>query len=289
MSEIIDLTNDNMPTVIAQPARRPRAPPKCGYCAVPGHTVRSCNDPEVMNTLRQLHQMVNRYPTYETVINWLHTLDVKVLQLIVSKYTYTAYRKNSKQMCIDILSVAISDNYREEERRMMISLQSVFRYGDMLIWTAVQGLQNVPQLYRQYCAQFMEDETNPLPTEEECQILVSSIQNHYISQNISYYTAKRFNGFIMYKYDEFRRGTARTTSNAIKYVLTRKTITIPIQIECPICMETKETPNIITTTCSHQFCKECITNLVHKTPRNRCNCPLCRNPIHKIIQETLQT
>jgi hypothetical protein len=287
MSEIIDLTNDEMPSVRAQPIqKKTRAPPKCGHCGIQGHTVRSCNDPEVMNKLRQLHQMVYRYPPYETVINWLHTLDVKVLQLILSKYTYTVYRKHSKEMCIDALSVVISDKYREEERRMMISLESVFRYGDLLIW--IEGLQNVPQLYRQYCAQFMEDETTLPPTEEECQILVDSIQNHHISQNISYYIAKRFNEFIMYKYTEFRRGTARTTSNTIKYMLTRKPITIPIQIECPICMETKETPNIITTTCSHQFCKECITNLLHKTTRNRCNCPLCRNPIHKIIQETLQ-
>jgi hypothetical protein len=241
-----------------------------------------------MNTLRQLHQMVYRYPPYETVINWLNTLDIKVLQFILSKYTYSVYRKHSKEMCIDALSVFISDKYREEERRMIISLESVFsRYGDMLVWA--QGNENIPQLYRQYCGQFMEDETNLPPTEEECQILVSSIQNRNISPTISYYTAKRFNNFIMYKYSEYRRDHRRTTSNnTIKYVLTRKNIAIPIQIECPICMETKETPNIITTTCDHQFCKDCINSLLSKKTIKRCNCPLCRTPIHKIIQETLQ-
>jgi len=288
MSEIIDLTNDDIHQVIAQPIqKRPRAPPKCGYCGIQGHTVRSCEDPEVMNKLRQLQQMVHRYPPYETVINWLHTLDIKVLQIIVSKYTYTAYRKNTKQMCIDILSVAVSDKYREEERRMMISLQSVFRYGDLLRWA--QEHQNIRELYIQYCAQFMEDETTPPPTEEECQILVSSIQNRHITQNISYYVAKRFNNFIMAMYRQFIGvgNTNQANSAEIKYIITRKNITIPIEIDCPICMETIKTPNILTTACSHQFCRNCITSLVNKTRTQRCGCPLCRAPMYKLIREVV--
>jgi len=287
MSEIIDLTNDDMHQVIAQPTRRPRAPPKCGYCAMPGHTVRSCNDPGVMNTLRQLQQMVGRHPPYETIINWLNTFDVKVLQLIVSKYTYTAYRKNTKQMCIDILSVAISDKYREQERRMMESLQSALRYGNLLLWAPDH--QNIRELYIQYCAQFMEDETNPPPTEEECQILMSSIQNHFITQNVSYYLAKRLYNFIVAMHHQYFGIAPNSQANSveIKYVVTRKTISLPIEIDCPICMETKKTPDILTTTCSHQFCKDCITSLVNKTRTQRCGCPLCRAPMYKLIREVV--
>jgi hypothetical protein len=294
MSEIIDLTNDDMPSV-AQPTRRPRSAPKCGYCGIQGHTVRTCNDPEVMNTLRQLQQTVNRFPQYETIINWLHTLELRVLQLIVCKYTYTAYRKNTKQMCIDILAVAIADQYRLEERRNAETTQLSLRTGGILLWTLNEDPANIPLLYRQYCGQFMYDETNQPPTEEECRVLCNIIQTRVLPPNIPYHTVKRFYRFILYKHIEFRQQNYTTQaenavdSTEIKYVITRKNTNIPIQIECPICMENIETPNIITTTCGHKYCKDCITNVIRKTINTRCNCPLCRTPMYKLIQEKLKT
>uniref|UniRef100_A0A6C0K2H6 RING-type domain-containing protein n=1 Tax=viral metagenome TaxID=1070528 RepID=A0A6C0K2H6_9ZZZZ len=293
MSEIIDLTNDDMHQVIAQPTRRPRAPPKCGYCAMPGHTVRSCNDPGVMNTLRQLLQMINRFPPYETIIHWLHTHDVNVLQLIVSKYTYTAYRKHSKQICIDILSVAIADKYRMEERRNMETVQDNLRRGSILLWTRSEDPVNIPLLYRQYCSQFMYTETTPPPTEEECQLLCNIIQTRVLNPNIPYHTVKRFHRFLLYRHLEYmsdpenRIDNNTSNDNVIKYVITRKTIAIPIEIDCSICMETVKTPDILTTTCGHQFCRDCITSFVNKTRTQRCGCPLCRAPIYKLIREVV--
>lgn len=302
MAEIIDLTIDE-PIIATGPAtatnpftaatRRPRAPPKCGYCGIQGHTVRSCNDPESMNTLRELRQRVGRYPPFQEIINWLQTIELRRLQFILSKYTYTSYKKSSREMCIDILSVVISDQYRMEERRILSALQTILQRGDMFMW--VPEIDNIPQLYIRHCLHFSENE----PTEEECQLVCHIIYTRNIPPNTQNHMIKKIHNFIMYIFRRYaleRRNTrysgqihagTNATQDTIKYVITKKTITEPVQIDCPICMDTKETPNILTTTCGHQFCNDCIVSLVTKKSADRCNCPLCRTPIHKLICETI--
>lgn len=292
MAEIIDLTIDEHIVY-----RRPRAPPKCGYCGIQGHTVRSCNDPETMNIVRELHQKVLRYPPMQTIIDWLQTIDVKILQMVQSKYTYTSsYRKCSKEMCIDILSVAISDKYRYAERRALSALYTAVTQGDLLEWITNQ---NIVYLYKEYYAQYFENG----PSEEECELLYHIITTRTIPPTIQYNNAKLFYNFIMYRYTTFVENNtyisharvpypvinlANRQSAQIKYVITKKTITEPKQIDCPICFEIKETPTILTTTCDHQFCKDCLNSTIAKQPhQQRCVCPLCRTPIYKLIHETL--
>lgn len=303
MAEIIDLTMDE-PIIATGPAtatnpvatRRQRAAPKCGHCGIQGHTVRSCNDPETMNIVRELHQKVSRFPPMQTIIDWLQTIDVKRLQMVQCKYTYTSYRKCSKEMCIDILSVAISDKYRMAERLALSALYTAVTDGALMEWITNQ---NIVYLYKEYYAQYFENE----PSEQECELLCQIITTRTIPPTIQYNNAKLFYNFIMYRYTTFMENRtyisharvpdhvinlANRQSSQIKYVITKKTITEPVQIDCPICMDTKETPNILTTTCGHQFCNECIISLVNKTRMQRCGCPLCRTPMHKLVRETLQ-
>jgi hypothetical protein len=294
MAEIIDLTidelivNPNTDTITATVpvARRQRAPPKCGYCGIQGHTIRSCNDPETMNTVRELKQRVGRFPPFQEIIDWLQTIDVRRLQFILSKYTYSKYKKCSKEMCIDILSVTISDKYRREESRARQLFRSVLHNNVVMLWA--QEHQNIPLQYMQYCEQFIA----PLPTEEECQLLCDIIRSRNIPQTTPYHTITRFRNFIIYIYN---RNVNRLQpqqqqpqqNNSIKYVITRKTINEPIEIDCPICMDTKKTPSILTTTCGHQFCWDCINRVLNKQTASRCVCPLCRTPIYKLIQENI--
>jgi hypothetical protein len=292
MAEIIDLTidelivNPNTDTITATVpvARRQRAPPKCGYCGIQGHTIRSCNDPETMNTVRELKQRVGRFPPFQEIIDWLQTMDVRRLQFILSKYTYSNYKKCSKEMCIDSLSVAISDKYRREESRARQLFRSVLHNNVVMLWA--QEDQNIPLQYMQYCEQFIA----PLPTEEECQLLCDIIRSRNIPQTTPYHTITRLRNFIIYIYNQNvnrLHPPQQPQNNSIKYVITRKTINEPIEIDCPICMETKKTPSILTTTCGHQFCWDCINRVLNKQTANRCVCPLCRTPIYKLIQENI--
>jgi len=287
MSEIIDLTADDVHIAPLLAEKKARAPPKCGYCGIQGHTIRSCNDPETMNTVRELKQRVGRFPPFQEIIDWLQTIDVKRLQFILSKYTYSNYKKCSKEMCIDSLSVAISDKYRREEYRARQLFLSVLLNNVVMLWA--QEDQNIPLQYMQYCEQFIA----PLPTEEECQLLCDIIRSRNIPQTTPYHTITRLRNFIIYIYNrnvyrlQPQQQQQYQQNNSIKYVITRKTINEPIEIDCPICMDTKKTPSILTTTCGHQFCWDCINRVLNKQTASRCVCPLCRTPIYKLIQENL--
>uniref|UniRef100_A0A6C0HHF5 RING-type domain-containing protein n=1 Tax=viral metagenome TaxID=1070528 RepID=A0A6C0HHF5_9ZZZZ len=289
MAEIIDLTGDT--PVVIHPIgpiapKRQRAPTRCGYCKNLGHNVRSCNDPEIMNSVRQLRQMVNRFPPFQTIIDWLQTIDVNRLRIMLSKYSYTSYTKHSKKMCVDIFSVVIADQYHMEEHRNLLSAQEALHRGNVLIWT--HNVENIPQLYRNYCAQFIISETNPEPTEAECAMLCNIIYTRNIPTHLQYHTVKRFYNFIVYRYAEYLRAApANHETNEIKYIITRKHTEELTQIECPICMETKQTPNILTTTCGHQFCWDCMYTVLNKRTSQRCVCPLCRSPVYKLVQNTI--
>ena len=227
MATTINLTSD-IPIVSVVPSspKPQRPPPKCGYCGIRGHTVRTCNDPETMNTLRELRQRVNRFPAFVTIIDWLQTIDVKRLQIIVSKYTYTAYKKYSKEMCINILCVVIAEQYRMEERYNLATTQEALQRGNILIWT--QDAENIPQLYMNYCAQFMTSETNPDPTEAECVLLYNVIHTRNIPTTTPYHIVKRFYNFILYRYMEYTRlSQIISTSGNTKYIITRNESTNP--------------------------------------------------------------
>ena len=285
-TEVIDLTNDNA-LIVTQSAKKTRAPPRCGHCGVQGHTVRSCTDQASRYRLRELWQMISHAQPCETIITWLHTLDVTVLQYMTYRYTHNSYKKHSKQVCIEMLALKLYDTYAREERRYMKNVQASLRQGRILLWAWIEEPGNIPILYRQYCSR---DTNNPLPTEDECNLVLRIIISQQIPQTTPHRILKRIYEFMLYRCNLFtREANATSDDNVIKYGILRKKISTPIQIECPICMDTNETPHILTTTCGHQFCRDCITTVIKKSTRERCNCPMCRTPIHKLTLETIET
>lgn len=293
MSDVIDLTNDDD----VRQGTRVRKLPNCGYCGTVGHTIRSCNDPSSMNSVRQLRQMINRFPPFQTIIDWLNTHAVLTLQFILAKYTCSAYKKYSKEMCIDILTIVIQEKYREEEQRNLATTEESLRRGNILIWASSGDAlssannENIPQSYRQYCAQIIEDMDEPIP-DAECDLLCNIIHTRTIPRSTPYHTVKRFYAFVLYRHAQYETDQATRLvvsdddGTPIKYIIWRKKVSERTQIECPICMENKETPDVAYTICHHQFCWDCIYSTITSKNTERSGCPLCRKPIYKIIRET---
>lgn len=279
MSEVIDLTNDDI-----QPTKRK---PTCKHCRVSGHTIRGCNDPYSLNVVRQLQQMVNRFPPFQTIVDWLETIEEKYIQFVLARYSRNAIKPYHKNKCIDILKVIIQEQYEQEKRRYFETTEGSLRRGNILVWSFDN--ENIPQLYRQYCAQFIENETEPV-SDVECELLCNIIITRSIPQNTSYHTMRRFYAFILYRHAMFEAAQSTNVDNVdtqIKYIVMRKPVSFKMQIECPICMDSKETPDIVSTTCHHRFCWSCIYSAITTNKTQRCGCPLCRKPIYKLIRETL--
>ena len=56
--------------------------------------------------------------------------------------------------------------------------------------------------------------------------------------------------------------------------------------ECPVCLDPLHYNNIQKTNCSHEFCRDCLTNTIksYVNRRNKAACPLCRSNIELIYQ-----
>jgi hypothetical protein len=201
------------------------------------------------------------------------------------------YKKHTKQECITELSTYIANKYAVETIRYRENVQAALIQGRILLWAWIEEPENIPILYRQYCANLrLNENAPPPPTEEECNLVLHIIISQSIPLTTSHRIMKRIYEFILYRCEELaREAAAEQETNVIRYGVLRQKISTSIQIECPICMDTKETPNILTTTCGHKFCKDCITATVKKSTTTRCNCPMCRTPIHKLILETIET
>ena len=56
-----------------------------------------------------------------------------------------------------------------------------------------------------------------------------------------------------------------------------------IHDNCPICLNEMKETNIVTTSCNHRFCFQCLMD----SCKVKNNCPLCRNKIEQYNQKRL--
>ena len=71
----------------------------------------------------------------------------------------------------------------------------------------------------------------------------------------------------------------------INFVLETIDTSTDDDLNCCICMESKENHEICQLNCQHKFCSECIVTLVNRN-RNNSECPLCRTQINTITVQT---
>jgi len=282
MSEPLNVTTNYSSDILraGQPLiKKPREPPTCSHCGTQGHTIRGCTNPESMNIYRELLQLVNRVVSPETIVHWLNTLNEKVLQFIVMKYCHCSYETHTKTICISILSFHIDKWYAKEISRETALVQQILTEGSLLLWSWMEEPETISVLYNHYCEQFEYSEASD-PNDDEGNLVSHIITTCIIPPNISYYTIKRLHKFIVHKNNEFieKQSKYEKMGNTIEYEATIRYMYGTKQIDCPICFENIEMPNILSTNCNHDFCHVCITKLM-KNNYKRCICPLCREPI----------
>jgi hypothetical protein len=74
-------------------------------------------------------------------------------------------------------------------------------------------------------------------------------------------------------------------SPTINYNLETITISSEDDLNCCICMETKENPQICQLNCCHKFCSECVITYISSN-RNNPGCPICRTDITCVFIQT---
>ena len=287
----------NYTTTTTTTQRIPRASPTCSQCGMRGHNIRTCASSELMNMVRKLRTMVSELYPHQYIINWLQILTEYDLRLVLSNFTYSTYStyiKYSKEKCITMLSGAITKQYSSAVPHILSDYISYLRRTNILTWIIVE---DIPQLYMHYCLSnghlYPDDLFDIVPSDEESALLCHSIITYTIPPDSAPHLIKRFQAFAirMFRYhlysNDDNEPTVVSNASPIKYEIISRNITEPVHIDCPICMEYVETPNVVSTTCDHQFCKDCIMTVFKQNTTQRAGCPMCRNPMFELFCGTL--
>lgn len=89
----------------------------------------------------------------------------------------------------------------------------------------------------------------------------------------------------LYETEDFIPFTPSIQPVEINFVLETLTILSNDDLNCCVCMETKENPQICQLNCQHKFCSECIFRHINRN-RNYTECPLCRTQITSVTVQT---
>ena len=113
---------------------------------------------------------------------------------------------------------------------------------------------------------------------------LQELENDYLENTeTTAYRVERANQEVESIFDNFPLPNTGLNVNVSNVQFKTKTLT-SICNECPICMETKESIEIIETGCNHQLCGSCLLTIVHNSQKNdnKTPCPMCRRTIHEI-------
>jgi len=110
--------------------------------------------------------------------------------------------------------------------------------------------------------------------------------NNITNNNITNDITNDITNNIFHETEDFIPFTYFNIPVNINYVLGRVTISSEHEdLNCCVCMETKNNTQICELNCLHKFCCSCIITHIRKN-RNNSLCPLCRTKITSVIVQT---
>ena len=114
---------------------------------------------------------------------------------------------------------------------------------------------------------------------------LQELENEYLENTeTTAYRVERANQEVETIFDNFPLPDTGFNTNTSNVQFKTKKLT-SICNECPICMETKESIEIIETGCKHQLCGSCLLTIVHNNQKKddtTTPCPMCRGAIQEI-------
>jgi hypothetical protein len=278
-------------------SKRPRAPPSCGYCHTPGHTIRGCNDPTMLNHRRVIEQKITNREPIPNLVAYLNDMDFPLRKLVLAKNQYGK--------CTNLIPQH-SDDPQLLETQFIRRTQSVYDYKeqqlrrDLLVILSVMISRiyyTLDTQYTQYFSQLEENPAMPLAIEYEnfrTLIRVRTYETQHFTQYIDYNTVLRWHNFMHHcRRTMIAATTVPPRQPATTYHFVASTVRnsrfhskFHETIECPICLTEVSTPEVSQVDCGHKFCKTCIRSTIRACPSyKRCGCPMCRAPIHKIVRK----
>jgi len=286
--------------------RRRRKPPTCSICKCVGHQMRTCTDATLLSQRKHIFEQIeNHTPMAEIITYAQQNHEFERMKIITyktpkGKTSHISPLSSDETTYYTNLERYIQTEYEKQtnhliaqiQRRIFFTRRLLPRTTDDLLHVYLQFLSNSynTQLHNGTIENVDREMTQFLHLCE-----TQSLEPTHYNPYPSYEILQRWNHFLqqtMARYMEQMQGRNRTpapaqivqTYNYIKRRIPNNESTE--SIDCPICMETVNMPNISETNCGHKFCSRCIRYTIKKyIATKRCPCPMCREPLHTIVRK----
>jgi hypothetical protein len=264
-----------------------RAPMKCGYCSETGHNTRSCHEPTMIDNLNQLMRKINNYISVDVIETWIRVMEPTMIRMLLCQYAYCTYSKikSPKERLISILIETIKRKYEMDEVNARRSLADYVERSTFMEWYDPVDTDLVA-LYLEYCTRsrnhFIRNEYETLRQIIETKRVPEGFIPIPVLLLYVSFLRFQFHGYTM-----IRDRKRQTNTPVIIYDIKQVTTFTEETIDCPVCMESISTPEILVTECNHSFCNSCMQTIIYRFDTTRCNCPLCRTPIKKMTRYIL--
>lgn len=292
-----------------QPEQKKRKPQTCRICKCAGHQMRTCNDATILSQRNHVFEQIENHAPVETILEYAHQQEFERIKIITYK-TPKGKTSNISPLSADEtnyytnLERYIQNEYVKQTALLTAQIQRKIFFARRLLPRSTDEIFNqyVQFLTEFYNTQFQSG-TIANVDQEIMQFLhlcdTQSMEPTNYTPFPSYGALTRWMRFLN---ETTRRYMAQMHARnhppqAIvqTYTYIKRRIAGPSQdsqesIDCPICMETVETPTISETNCGHKYCTTCIRNTIKKfNPHKRCPCPMCREPIQTIVRKYVET
>lgn len=238
-------------------------PPSCTLCGESGHNIRYCRDPIIAYLLVKVRCKKWKASVQSNdpciLFDWLHRLiSTELRAILIHKYRVSP-KTTSKAKLIAILMEYDYPDATEE----------------IAFWRS-----HLPP-------NFVNNRPVDIQNEFERELILQNIQmNRPPNQEHLSMSCDELIRFLMQLMEE-RRGDRYRFQNNITYlksVYVEPTTNEPL--ECSICYEDIEIAKTVRLNCNHEFCGECITTHIKKTPSAEVKCPMCRSNINTVSELT---
>lgn len=274
---------NNIPTKLA----KKRTPLKCKYCNELGHDTRSCHEPIMIDTLNQLIYKITNYISLDAIEAWIRPMKTTMIRMLLCKYAYCTYSKitSQKKRIITFIMKIIKQKYEIDELNTRRSLSEYVEQSRFMEWYDPVET-NLEELYIEYCTRSTSHFIR-----NEYEALHQMIETKHVPETfIPIPVLLLYVSFLRFQFHAYTmmRDKKRQMNTPVIIYDIKQVIAFEIEtMDCPICMDSISTPEILVTECKHSFCNSCMQTIIYKSDTNRCNCPLCRTPIKKMTRYIL--
>ena len=287
-----------------QQESKKRKPPTCSICNCIGHQMRTCNDATILFQRNYVFEQIEKHTPLETIIAYAQHQDFQRMKIITYK-TPKGKTSNISPLSADEttyytnLERYITTEYEKQTNQVVSHIQRKIFYTRRLLPRTTSEIVN---LYTNYIAEsYTSNQQNGTIENVDQEITQFLHLCDTMSLEVTNYTPfptydvlTRWNAFLQRTSTRYladmqarnRPPPAPVVVETYNYVKRPVGEDATETIDCPICMETINTPNISETNCGHKYCTPCIRRTIRKyTAHKRCPCPMCREPIRTVLRK----